>query len=317
MQHGPDHTDHNNSSEDDLSFPPPSPSSPPYGIRLRDGSFLRAAGPHIMGILNVTPDSFSDGGRFKGDTGKAVAHGLEMIRDGARIIDVGGESTRPNSEIVDVEREIQRVVPVIKGLTDQIQDELSPSGPSPLISIDTRKPEVARAALEAGADIINDINGLRADGMAEVAAEFEVPVVIMHMQGTPQTMQLSPHYEDVVAEIQSFLQERANFALEHGIKKDRIIIDPGIGFGKTLAHNLSILNQIHRFTTIGYPVLIGTSNKSIVGKVLAVPMGERREGTLATIVYSIIQNVSIIRVHDVKASVRVAQMTKAIMNAHV
>jgi len=259
----------------------------------------------------MTPDSFSDGGRYSSVEG-AVEQAMDMVRNGAAIIDVGGESTRPYSEIIPVEKEIQRVVPVIQKLRARmIELDLDA-----LISIDTRKPDVAKEAVEAGAEIINDVNALRTAGkveMADVAVEFGVPVVLMHMLETPQTMQVDPVYDDVVGEIMAFLNKRAECAIEAGIKKNRIIIDPGIGFGKTLEHNLTIMNHLDKFRSMGYPVLIGTSNKSIVGKVLDLPVDDRLEGTLATVAVSVMKGASIIRVHDVRAAKRVVDMTEAIL----
>jgi len=259
-----------------------------------------------MGILNVTPDSFSDGGKFT-SVEAAVRHGLRMIDEGAAIIDVGGESTRPFSEPVSQEEEIRRVAPVISGLRKEMQRR----GLNAIISIDSKKPGVVEKALEAGAEIINDINALQTIGMAELAAEHEVPVVIMHMQGTPENMQQDPHYDDVIGEISEFLRDRMTFAIELGIRRERIIIDPGIGFGKTPEHNLEIMNRLSEFTKLGQPVLIGTSNKSFIGTTLDLPVDDRLEGTLATVAISVWNHASILRVHNVRACKRVMDMTLA------
>ncbi|MDH4239408.1 MAG: dihydropteroate synthase, partial [Phycisphaerae bacterium] len=215
-----------------------------------------SAGCIVMGVLNVTPDSFSDGGRFL-DTDKAVKHGLKMAAEGAAIIDIGAESTRPGAEPVSVDEQTRRVVPVIEVLCKRIDVP---------ISIDTNSSEVAKAALEAGAAIINDITALSDEGMGELAAEEQVPVILMHMQGTPATMQIEPKYKDVVSEVRRFLLKKAKRAEEIGIPKERIFIDPGIGFGKTLVHNLLLLRNIDKFVTTGYHVLVGTSRKSFIGR---------------------------------------------------
>jgi len=262
-----------------------------------------------MGVLNITPDSFSDGGRYFSKDG-AVAHAIQMISEGAKIIDVGGESTRPFSQAVSEEEEKKRIIPVIS----ELREHIDANHLDILVSIDTRKPRVAEAALEVGANMINDINALRAIGMAELAANHKVPIVLMHMQGAPEDMQHDPHYDDVVREIIAYLEERKRFAMELGIDRERIILDPGIGFGKTTEHNLMIMNRLSEFSGLGQPVLIGTSNKSFIGRTLDLPVGERLEGTLATIVLSVWNEASIIRVHEVKAAKRVIEMTLAIKN---
>ena len=285
------------------------------GIILRDGSFLPSNRTRIMGVLNVTPDSFSDGGKYT-NRERAIAHGIEMIREGADIIDVGGESTRPFSSSVSVEEELRRVIPVIEGLKEALEKEENIGGEKRvLISVDTRKLEVAKAALNAGAEMLNDINALRAEGMADLAASFEIPVVLMHMLGTPENMQRNPVYKDVVGEIIAFLRERKAFALEHGIERERIVLDPGIGFGKTTEHNLLIIKRLWEFTSIGQPILVGTSNKSFIGNTLSLPVEDRLEGTLATVALSVWNRASIVRVHNVKASRRVVLMTEAMRDA--
>ena len=275
-------------------------------IELRGGGRLPTSRPHIMGVLNVTPDSFSDGGKHAAPE-EAIAHGINMIQEGAEIIDVGGESTRPFSRSVTEEVELRRIMPVIKGLMKVMEEKALKA----LISVDTRKPAVAKRALEAGAEMLNDINALRSEGMAEVVADYKVPVVLMHMKGTPKNMQVDPIYDDVVGEILAFLRERIEFALESGIKQERIIVDPGIGFGKTTEHNLIIMNRLREFTSLGQPVLVGPSNKSFIGNILNLPVEDRLEGTLATVALSVWNDASIIRAHDVKAVKRAVDMTLA------
>jgi len=258
-----------------------------------------SAGCVVMGVLNVTPDSFSDGGQFF-DAAKAVERGLRMAADGAAIIDVGGESTRPGSASVSDDEQIKRVVPVIKALCKKIDVP---------ISVDTYKIEVAKAALEAGAGMINDITALSDERMAELAAKHDMPVVLMHMQGTPTTMQVEPKYEDVVSEVLQFLLERARRAEDAGIDRKKIFIDPGIGFGKTLGHNLLLLRNIDKFVTSGYRVLIGTSRKSFIGKLTGREKpGERIFGTAATVALCAVACVSIVRVHDVAEMVDVVKI---------
>jgi dihydropteroate synthase len=249
-----------------------------------------SSGCLIMGVLNVTPDSFSDGGQFfEPDT--AIEHGLKMAADGAAMIDIGGESTRPGSAPVSPEQQIKRVVPVIKALCKEITVP---------ISIDTNNYEVAKAALDAGAAMINDITALSDERMGRLAAEQQVPVVLMHMQGTPQTMQIEPRYDDVVGEVRQFLLDRAERAEKFGIPKERIFIDPGFGFGKTLEHNILILRSIRKFVETDYRVLVGTSRKSFIGKLIGREKAvERIFGTAATVALCAAAGVSIVRVHDI------------------
>jgi dihydropteroate synthase len=262
-----------------------------------------SAGCVVMGVLNVTPDSFSDGGRFL-DAEKAVEHGLQMAADGAAIIDVGGESTRPGSAAVSAREQIKRVTPVIRKLHDKT---LAP------ISIDARKFEVAKATLEAGAGMINDITALGDERMGELAAERHVPVVLMHMRGTPETMQIEPDYEDVTGEVLEFLLSRAHLAERLGIPKERIFIDPGIGFGKTLEHNLVLLKNIDRFVATGYRVLVGTSRKSFIGRITGRDNpAERIFGTAATVALCAAAGVSVVRVHDVAQMADVVRVARAI-----
>jgi len=265
-----------------------------------------SSGSLVMGVLNVTPDSFSDGGRFL-DTDSAVTHGLEMTAEGAAIIDVGGESTRPGSEPVTPAEQIRRVVGVIEAIARRTQIA---------IGIDAHDSEVARAALDAGASIINDITALSDPRMGELAAERRVPVVLMHMQGTPATMQAEPRYDDVVAEVLQFLCDRAERAQSFGIAREHIFIDPGIGFGKTLTHNLLLLKHIDRFVTTGYRVLVGSSRKSFIGKITGKEQpAERIFGTAATVALCVAAGVSVLRVHDVAQMLDVVRIAQAIQRS--
>ena len=262
-----------------------------------------SAGCVVMGVLNVTPDSFSDGGQFF-DIDKAIEHGLKMAADGAAIIDVGPESTRPGSKPVSASEQIKRAVPVIKTLSKKVNVP---------ISIDTYNYEVAEASLEAGAGMINDITALSDERMGELAAKQQVPVVLMHMQGTPATMQIEPKYKDVVKEVLQFLLERAKRAEQFGIPKERIFIDPGIGFGKTTEHNLLLLKNIDEFVAAGYRVLVGASRKSFIGKLTGKEEpAERIFGTAATVALAITAGVSIVRVHDVAEMVDVVKVIEAV-----
>jgi len=262
-----------------------------------------SAGCVVMGVLNVTPDSFSDGGQFL-DTDKAIEHGLKMAAEGAAIIDIGGESTRPSSAPVSADEQIKRVIPVISGLRGKIDV---------LISIDTYKVEVAKAALEVGASMINDITALSDERMGELVAERQVPVVLMHIQGTPATMQMEPKYKNVVKEVLEFLLDRAKRAEQFGIAKERIFIDPGIGFGKTLEHNLLLLRNIDKFVVSGYRVLIGPSRKSFIGKLTGKEKpAERIFGTAASVALCVAAGVSIVRVHDVAEMVDVIKVANAV-----
>lgn len=257
-----------------------------------------------MGILNVTPDSFSDGGRFL-EAADAVAHGLRMVAEGAEIIDVGGESTRPGSAAVGADEQVRRVVPVIEGLVGQTWVP---------VSIDTRSAAVARAAFEAGASIINDISALRFDAeMAAFAARNELAVILMHMQGSPGDMQQKPRYDDVVGEVKGFLAERIDYAVGAGIGCDRLVVDPGIGFGKTVEHNLLLLKRLAEFGELDVPVLVGPSRKSFIGKVLELEdPAERLYGTAAAVAMSAVLGAQIIRVHDVREMSQVVKLAWAI-----
>jgi dihydropteroate synthase len=262
-----------------------------------------SAGCVVMGVLNVTPDSFSDGGQFF-DFERAVKHGMQMAAEGAAIVDIGGESTRPGSASVSDEEQIERVVPVIEALSKKIAVP---------ISIDTCRYEVAKAALEAGAGMLNDITALGDERMGELAAKHNVPVVLMHMQGTPATMQVEPKYEDVVGEVMEYLVGRAKRAESLGVANNMIFIDPGIGFGKTLEHNLLLLRNINKFIATDYRVLTGTSRKSFIGKLIGREKpSERVFGTAATVALCAAAGVSIVRVHDVAEMVDVVKVSNKI-----
>jgi len=254
----------------------------------------------IMGVLNVTPDSFSDGGLYQ-DLDQAVKHAKHMLLEGADIIDIGGESSRPGSYEVTEEEELKRVIPVVERLIKEIEAP---------ISIDTYKPRVAEECLKLGAHMINDISGLRHSGMAEIIAKYKASVCIMHMLGEPKTMQKDPKYSNVIEEISKYLKTQGEKAQKAGIKN--IIIDPGIGFGKKLEHNIAILNNIKIFKNLNYPVLIGLSRKSFIGEITDLPVTERLEGALSATAISIYNGANIVRVHDVKETRRVAMVADAL-----
>jgi dihydropteroate synthase len=264
------------------------------------GKSLDLSAPRIMGIVNVTPDSFSDGGKFF-SRDAALKQALQLVEDGADILDIGGESTRPGSDPVAVQEEIDRVVPAIEAISAEVDVP---------ISIDTMKAEVMRAAVSAGAGLINDVNALRGDGALQAAAELDVPVCIMHMQGTPQTMQQEPHYEDVVSEVEAFLLERVEACEQVGIKADRIMLDPGFGFGKRARHNLRLMKHLSRLTRLPYPVLVGVSRKSIIGDMLKVSVDERLAGSLALASIAVWQGAKLIRTHDVKETAQAVKLTQ-------
>lgn len=246
---------------------------------------------HIMGILNVTPDSFADGGKYF-DPARAIERGIQMAEEGADIIDIGAESTRPGAEPVAVEEELRRIIPVVEGLLSEVDIP---------ISIDTYKSFVAETALNAGAQLINDISGLRFDPqMKEVVARFQVPIVIMHIKGKPRNMQQDPYYENLIGEIYEYLAESMRIAREAGIRQENIIIDPGIGFGKRLMDNYEILKRLKEFQGLACPILIGPSRKSFIGKVLSLPPEQRLAGTIAAVAIGIQNGAHIVRVHDVQ-----------------
>jgi len=260
----------------------------------------------IVGILNVTPDSFSDGGLFL-NVQEAVLHGVRMVEEGADILDVGGESTRPGSEPVSLEEESRRVLPVIEGLAKRVKVPLS---------IDTTKSQVAERALEAGAALVNDTSGLQDDPrISTVAAKNGAALVLMHRKGQPKVMQKDPRYDDLIGEIASFLKASARKAKEAGVGEDQIIIDPGLGFGKTLEHNVYILNHLEELSSLGMPVLVGPSRKSFIGKILDLPVEDRLEGTAAAVAAAVLKGAAVVRVHDVKEMVRVVRMADAIRRA--
>jgi dihydropteroate synthase len=262
--------------------------------------------PLIMGILNITPDSFYDGGKYY-KIEDAIAHARQMIEDGADIIDVGGESTRPFSELISLDDELKRVIPVIKSI--RTHSDIT-------ISIDTNKAQIAQEAHLAGADIVNDISGFTFDpDMASTVARLNMYAVIMHIKGTPKDMQQNPCYEDVISEIKAFFIERMAFARKHGVDEERIILDPGIGFGKRVEDNLKIIKHLGDFKVLGKPILMGTSMKSFITQVTDSPLHERVEGTLASVAISAWNGASIVRVHDVKKAKKVVKLVSAIMNS--
>ena len=260
----------------------------------------------VVGILNVTPDSFSDGGRFL-DRATAVTHATRMVEDGADILDVGGESTRPGSTPVSADEELERVHPVIERLA-----ELHPAVP---ISIDTRKANVAAEALDAGATIVNDVSGGADPAMFDVVRDREAAVVLMHMRGDPTTMQEAPHYDDVVGEVHEYLRQRIEAAELAGIDPERIAIDPGIGFGKNLDHNLELMHGVDALLDLGRPVLVGPSRKKFIGTILDLPVEERVEGTVGAVVWMVARGAHLVRVHDVKEVVRAVRVSDSIARA--
>jgi dihydropteroate synthase len=256
-----------------------------------------------MGIVNVTPDSFSDGGLFL-DVGRALEHAAQLVRDGADVLDVGGESTRPGAEPVSTEEERERVVPVLDGLV----------GAGVPVSIDTTKASVAAAAIEAGASIVNDVSALRFDPeLGPLCAERSVDVILMHMQGEPRTMQAEPRYDDVVDDVKAFLAERVDAAVSAGIREDRIWIDPGIGFGKTVEHNLELLRRLPELRAIGRPLVVGTSRKRFIGKLTGREVGERIGGTVASNVLAMRAGAEMLRVHDVRETLDAVRTAEAIL----
>ena len=271
------------------------------------GTLRKGPGPVVVGILNVTPDSFSDGGNFL-DPDAAAEHAVAMLDEGAEILDVGGESTRPGSDPVSQEEEIRRVVPVL--------ERILASRPEAVVSVDTYRAGTAAAALEAGARLINDVTALRGDPrMATVVKEAACPVILMHMQGEPKTMQEEPHYEDVVREVRDFLAERAEYAVAAGVRPENVIVDPGIGFGKNLEHNLALLRNLDAVVDLGFPVLIGASRKTFIGRITgAQEARERVFGTVATTVLAYQQGVAFFRVHDVRANREALAVAESVLH---
>jgi dihydropteroate synthase len=260
--------------------------------------------PVVMGVVNVTPDSFSDGGRFLA-ADSAVAHGLRLLEEGAAILDIGGESTRPGAAPVSVDEELRRVVPVV--------ERLRRAAPAAIISVDTSKPAVIREALAAGAGLINDVRALTEPGALEAAASSDCGICLMHMKGDPRTMQQAPSYVDVVNEVKAFLEERAQSCCAAGVTRDRILLDPGFGFGKTLAHNLELLRRLPELTAGELPVLVGLSRKSIVGTLTGRGAGERVHGSVALAVIAAMHGARIVRAHDVAATVDALKIVSAVI----
>lgn len=259
--------------------------------------------PRVMGIVNVTPDSFSDGGKFN-TTEKAIEHALQLVEEGAEILDIGGESTRPGATPVPLDEELKRVIPVIEGLRDV----------GVPLSIDTYKPQVMQAAITAGADIVNDVCALREPQALEIVATSQAGVCLMHMQGRPQTMQVDPQYDDVVSEVRDFLKDRLDAAVQAGIDRSRIVLDPGFGFGKRTAHNLTLLDHLNDIQALGLPLLIGLSRKSVLGQVVGSSVDERIHASIAASVVSVMKGANIVRVHDVKPTIDALKIVQAVMN---
>jgi dihydropteroate synthase len=259
--------------------------------------------PRVMGIVNVTPDSFSDGGKFS-QRDQAIAHALKLASEGAGILDIGGESTRPNATPVSLQEELDRVIPVIEALVSQVNIP---------ISIDTYKPQVMQAAIAAGAGIVNDVRALQGDGALEIVAKSNAGVCLMHMQGTPQTMQQNPQYEDVVNDVKAFLAARLQASIDAGVAKNRILLDPGFGFGKTREHNIRLLQNLENFADLGQPLLVGLSRKSVLGQVTGNDVDARLYASIAASVLSAMKGAKILRVHDVKATVDALKVVAAIL----
>ena len=279
----------------------------PFLLSFRKRAYLLKEKTLIMGVLNITPDSFSDGGKFFSFE-EAVAQGKKLAAEGADLLDIGGESTRPGSSPLPEEEEIRRIVPVIQELFGQI---------SIPISVDTRKARVAAEALKAGAEMVNDVSALRYDPhLAEVAAAYEVPVVLMHMRGEPETMQIDPHYDDLIGEIHEFFRERIGYAEKKGIAPRRIILDPGIGFGKSLEkkHNLILMKNLGAFADLEKPLLVGPSRKAFIGRILNLPPEEREEGTLGAVAVAVCHGAQIVRVHEVAKTRRLLSIVDAIVH---
>jgi len=258
--------------------------------------------PQVMGIINVTPDSFSDGGKFSASH-LAIAHALKLIEEGASILDIGGESTRPNAEPVSLQEELDRVIPVIEGLVNRSNIP---------ISIDTYKPQVMQAAIAAGVSIVNDVRALQEEGALEIVAKSNVGVCLMHMQGTPQTMQINPQYVDVVADVNAFLKARLEASIHAGCRPSQIVLDPGFGFGKKREHNITLIQQLDSFKTLGRPLLVGLSRKSVLGQMTGNDVDARLYASVAASVIAAEKGANILRVHDVKATVEALKVVSAI-----
>ena len=272
------------------------------------GRVLDLSKTQVMGILNVTPDSFSDGGHLYQHSSlsidKALQHAQQMVNEGASIIDIGGESTRPGAAEVSVQEEMDRVLPVLERINAEIDV---------VVSIDTSSPELISESAKLGAGLINDVRALGRDGALEAAAKTDLPVCLMHMQGSPATMQRQPEYDDVVSEVMDFLDQQLNRCMAAGIAKERLMVDPGFGFGKTLQHNLQLLNRLDKLLDLGVPVLSGTSRKTMVGQVLNRESDQRLFGSLATVALAVERGARVIRVHDVLATVDMVRMTEAVL----
>ena len=277
--------------------------TPTFSWTCRDRILAPCRRPLLMGILNVTPDSFSDGGRFA-DHDRAIAHGLQMLKDGADLIDVGGESTRPGAATVSPDEEMKRIIPVIEALCRTA---------GAVVSVDTMKAPVAQAAMEAGACVINDVSALTHDpDMKHVAKRYGAGVVLMHMRGTPQTMQKEPHYTDVVGEVSAYLGDRVRTLSGEGLRLGTLAIDPGIGFGKTMEHNLELLSQLEVLAELGLPLVVGVSRKSFIGKITGCEVDQRLAGSLAALSFCALKGAGVLRVHDVKESKQAAEIIAAL-----
>lgn len=270
------------------------------------GKHLDLTQPHVMGILNVTPDSFSDGGRFVARDA-ALAHARRMFEEGAAIIDVGGESTRPGAAPVSEQEELNRVIPVIETITAELPV---------IVSVDTRKPLIMKEAVTAGASMINDVSALREEGALDVAAKLNVPVCLMHMQGEPRTMQSAPCYHNVTKEVSEFLAKRVEACIQAGVARSRLLIDPGFGFGKNVEHNLEMIKHLEDFKALVLPLVVGLSRKSLIGTVLDVPVEDRVYGSIALAALAVWQGAAIIRAHDVAATVQAIKMITAVKAVH-
>lgn len=266
------------------------------------GKPLDLSRPQVMGILNITPDSFSDGGDFFSPD-RAIEHAFRMVEEGAAIIDLGGESTRPGADLVSEQQELDRTLPIIEALASKISVPLS---------IDTSKPVVMRAAAVAGAGLINDVKALTAPGALEAAVETGLPVCLMHMRGDPTNMQNAPVYDDVVLEVKAFLEGRVEACLAAGVRREDLLLDPGFGFGKTLAHNLTLLQRLDEFSDLGLPLLVGISRKSMLGAILDAPVNQRLYGGLAAAVMAVMAGAKVVRTHDVKATVEALKVVSAV-----
>jgi dihydropteroate synthase len=268
------------------------------------GQLGKSTRPLVMGVLNITPDSFSDGGKYNSPE-KALEEAKRMVAEGVDILDIGGESTRPGADKVTIEEELKRTIPVIKHLSKELNTP---------VSVDTSKAAVMKAAVDAGAVMINDINALRSPGALEAALESNVIVCLMHMSGSPQTMQTKPQYDDVVSDIIVFLRERANDCVKAGIDPQKLLVDPGFGFGKTMTQNFRVLNELTRFGTLGFPVLAGLSRKSMIGDLLDIPVAQRMSASVVLATLAAERGAAIIRVHDVKETLQAMRLVEAVTN---